>query len=129
MWQQQGCLFKFSGYAYKYYNFIRRKRSLVFFLIIQRVLTTAALTAFFVMALLLKAINEFWFLSLLYSGGIPMNTWLMKGFFDTVLYGLHESAKLGGAGHFRIFWQIVLPFKHYELLWGRLAITCFLVLF
>ena len=38
-----------------------------------------------------------------------MNTWLMKGYFDTVPYDLDESAKLDGAGHFRIFWQIVLP--------------------
>lgn len=99
-----------AGYAYSRYNFIGRKQSLLFFLVIQMVPTTAALTAFFVMALLLNAINEFWFLSLLYiGGGIPMNTWLMKGYFDTVPYDLDESAKLDGAGHFRIFWQIVLP--------------------
>jgi hypothetical protein len=33
----------------------------------------------------------------------------MKGYFDTVPYDLDESANLDGAGHFRIFWQIVLP--------------------
>ena len=99
-----------AGYAYSRYNFIGRKQSLVVFLVIQMVPTTAALTAFFVMALLLDAINEFWFLSFLYiGGGIPMNTWLMKGYFDTVPYDLDESAKLDGAGHFRIFGQIVLP--------------------
>ncbi|MGO4927113.1 sugar ABC transporter permease [Fundicoccus sp. Sow4_F4] len=99
-----------AGYAYSRYNFIGRKQSLLFFLVIQMVPTTAALTAFFVMALLLDAINESWFLSFLYiGGGIPMNTWLMKGYFDTVPYDLDESAKLDGAGHFRIFGQIVLP--------------------
>ncbi|MRJ46693.1 sugar ABC transporter permease [Fundicoccus ignavus] len=99
-----------AGYAYSRYNFIGRKQSLLVFLVIQMVPTTAALTAFFVMALLLDAINEFWFLSFLYiGGGIPMNTWLMKGYFDTVPYDLDESAKLDGAGHFRIFGQIVLP--------------------
>lgn len=99
-----------AGYAYSRYNFIGRKQSLLFFLVIQMVPTTAALTAFFVMALLLDAINQSWFLSFLYiGGGIPMNTWLMKGYFDTVPYDLDESAKLDGAGHFRIFGQIVLP--------------------
>lgn len=99
-----------AGYAYSRYNFIGRKNSLKTFLIIQMVPTTAALTAFFVMAFLLKAINQFWFLSLLYiGGGIPMNTWLMKGYFDTVPYDLDESAKIDGAGHLRTFWQIVLP--------------------
>ncbi|MGZ7283707.1 ABC transporter permease subunit, partial [Streptococcus pyogenes] len=43
------------------------------------------------------------------SGGIPMNARLMKGYFDTVPYDLDESAKLDGSGHFRTFYQIVLP--------------------
>ncbi|HEM4398016.1 TPA: sugar ABC transporter permease [Streptococcus suis] len=99
-----------AGYAYSRYNFIARKQSLVFFLIIQMVPTMAALTAFFVMALILNALNQSWFLIFLYvGGGIPMNAWLMKGYFDTVPISLDESAKLDGAGHFRRFWQIVLP--------------------
>ena len=101
-----------AGYAYSRYNFIARKQSLVFFLIIQMVPTIAALTAFFVMALMLNALNQSWFLIFLYvGGGIPMNAWLMKGYFDTVPMSLDESAKLDGAGHFRRFWQIVLAPK------------------
>ena len=99
-----------AGYAYSRYNFLARKQSLVFFLIIQMVPTMAALTAFVVMALMLNALNQSWFLIFLYvGGGIPMNAWLMKGYFDTVPISLDESAKLDGAGHFRRFWQIVLP--------------------
>ncbi|MDG3132873.1 sugar ABC transporter permease [Streptococcus suis] len=99
-----------AGYAYSRYNFIARKQSLIFFLIIQMVPTMAALTAFFVMALMLNALNQSWFLIFLYVGaGIPMNAWLMKGYFDTVPISLDESATLDGAGHFRRFWQIVLP--------------------
>ena len=99
-----------AGYAYSRYNFVARKQSLVFFLIIQMVPTMAALTAFFVMALMLNALNKSWFLIFLYiGGGIPMNAWLMKGYFDTVPISLDESAKLDGAGHFRRLWQIVLP--------------------
>jgi len=99
-----------AGYAYSRYNFVARKQSLVFFLIIQMVPTMAALTAFFVMALMLNALNKSWFLIFLYvGGGIPMNAWLMKGYFDTVPISLDESAKLDGAGHFRRLWHIVLP--------------------
>lgn len=106
----QVALVTIAGYAYSRYNFMGRKKSLMFFLIIQMVPTMAALTAFYVMALLLGALDQFWFLTMLYiGGGIPMNTWLMKGYFDTVPKDLDESAKLDGAGHFRIFWQIVLP--------------------
>nr|WP_018377571.1 sugar ABC transporter permease [Streptococcus ovis] len=99
-----------TGYAYSRYNFIGKKKSLIFFLIVQMVPTTASLTAFFVMAWLFNALNHYWFLILIYvGGGIPMNAWLMKGYFDTVPYDLDESAKLDGAGHLRIFGQIVLP--------------------
>lgn len=106
----QVALVTIAGYAYSRYNFLGRKKSLMFFLVIQMVPTMAALTAFYVMALLLEALDQFWFLTMLYiGGGIPMNTWLMKGYFDTVPKDLDESAKLDGAGHFRIFWQIVLP--------------------
>jgi len=99
-----------AGYAYSRYRFIGRKKSLQFFLIIQMVPTTAALTAFYVMALLLGALDQNWFLAFLYiGGGIPMNAWLMKGYFDTIPIDLDESAKLDGAGHLRIFAQIVLP--------------------
>ncbi len=99
-----------TGYAYSRYNFFGRKKSLIFFLVVQMVPTMAALTAYFVMAWLFNALNQYWFLILIYvGGGIPMNAWLMKGYFDTVPYDLDESAKLDSSGHFRTFYQIVLP--------------------
>ncbi|MGJ0021346.1 sugar ABC transporter permease [Streptococcus dysgalactiae] len=99
-----------TGYAYSRYNFFGRKKSLIFFLVVQMVPTMAALTAYFVMAWLFNALNQYWFLILIYvGGGIPMNAWLMKGYFDTVPYDLDESAKLDGSGYFRTFYQIVLP--------------------
>ncbi|MEK6461066.1 sugar ABC transporter permease [Heyndrickxia faecalis] len=99
-----------AGYTYSRYRFKGRKYSLVFFLIIQMVPTMAALTAFYVLANILDALDTYWFLTLLYvGGGIPMNTWLMKGYFDTVPRDLDESARIDGAGHLRVFWQIVLP--------------------
>ncbi|HHL9936686.1 TPA: sugar ABC transporter permease [Streptococcus pyogenes] len=99
-----------TGYAYSRSNFFGRKKSLIFFLVVQMVPTMAALTAYFVMAWLFNALNQYWFLILIYvGGGIPMNAWLMKGYFDTVPYDLDESAKLDGSGHFRTFYQIVLP--------------------
>ncbi|ALZ87075.1 sugar ABC transporter permease [Aerococcus urinaeequi] len=99
-----------AGYAYSRYRFAGRKQSLKFFIIVQMVPTTAALTAFYVMALLVGGLDKLWFLIFAYVGGsIPMNSWLMKGYFDTVPIDLDESAKLDGAGHLRTFGQIVLP--------------------
>ncbi len=47
---------------------------------------------------------------LLYLGGaLGVNTWLMKGFFDTVPKELDESATVDGATHAQIFFRIILP--------------------
>lgn len=99
-----------AGYAYSRYRFYGRKASLRAFIIIQMVPTIAALTAFYVMGLLVGGLDNHLFLGFIYiGGGIPMNTWLMKGYFDTIPIDLDEAARLDGAGHLRIFWQVVLP--------------------
>ena len=63
----QTSIITLAGYAYSRYNFLARKQSLVFFLIIQMVPTMAALTAFFVMALMLNALNH--------SSDLPLCRW------------------------------------------------------
>ena len=99
-----------AGYTYSRYNFAGKKWSLTFFLVVQMVPTMAALTAFYVLGMLINGLDHYWYLTLIYiGGGIPMNTWLMKGYFDTVPYDFDESAKLDGAGNFSIFWKIVMP--------------------
>ena len=54
--------------------------------------------------------NTRWSLILLYLGGaLSVNTWLMKGFLDTIPRELDESAKVDGATHTQIFFGIILP--------------------
>ncbi|MDN3954225.1 sugar ABC transporter permease [Sporolactobacillus laevolacticus] len=99
-----------AGYTYSRYRFKGRKNGLIMFLVIQMVPTMAALTAFFVLGLIINGLDHYWFLTMIYvGGGIPMNTWLMKGYFDTIPRDLDESARIDGAGHLRILWQINLP--------------------
>jgi arabinogalactan oligomer/maltooligosaccharide transport system permease protein len=51
-----------------------------------------------------------WGLIFIYLGGaLGVNTWLMKGFFDTLPRELDESAKVDGATHAQIFFRIILP--------------------
>ena len=38
-----------------------------------------------------------------------MNTWLLKGFFDTIPTELDESARVDGATPAQIFWGVILP--------------------
>lgn len=73
-------------------------------LILQMIPNFAALIALYVLAQLTGLIDTHLALILIYVGGaIPMNTWLMKGYFDTIPKELDESARMDGAGHFRIF--------------------------
>ncbi len=49
-------------------------------------------------------------LILIYMGGaLGVNTWLMKGFFDTIPRSLDESARIDGATHWQIYSRIIMP--------------------
>jgi multiple sugar transport system permease protein len=41
--------------------------------------------------------------------GATFGTFLLRQFFVTIPIELNEAAEIDGAGHFRIFWQIILP--------------------
>jgi arabinogalactan oligomer / maltooligosaccharide transport system permease protein len=100
----------FTAYSFSRYRFVGRKNGLVLFLILQMIPNFAALIAIFILAQLTGLLDTHLGLILIYVGGqIPMNTWLMKGYLDTIPKELDESAKIDGAGHMRIFLQIVMP--------------------
>ncbi|MED4205587.1 sugar ABC transporter permease [Neobacillus mesonae] len=103
-------LVSLTAYSFSRYRFVGRKNGLVTFLILQMIPNFAALIAIYILATLTKLIDSHLGLILVYVGGqIPMNTWLMKGYLDTIPKELDESAKIDGAGHLRIFFQIVMP--------------------
>ncbi|WP_342429743.1 sugar ABC transporter permease [Neobacillus sp. FSL H8-0543] len=100
----------FTAYSFSRYRFVGRKNGLMTFLILQMIPNFAALIAIYILATLTNLIDTHLGLILVYVGGqIPMNTWLMKGYLDTIPKELDESAKIDGAGHLRIFFQIVMP--------------------
>ncbi|MEC1544959.1 arabinogalactan oligomer ABC transporter permease GanQ [Bacillus halotolerans] len=100
----------FTAYAFARFRFKGRKYALTLFLLLQMIPQFSALIALFVLAQMLGMINSHWLLILLYIGGlIPMNTYLMKGYMDSIPIDLDESAKIDGASSTRIFLQIILP--------------------
>ncbi|MEC1648885.1 arabinogalactan oligomer ABC transporter permease GanQ [Bacillus halotolerans] len=100
----------FTAYAFSRFRFKGRKYALTLFLLLQMIPQFSALIALFVLAQMLGMINSHWLLILLYIGGlIPMNTYLMKGYMDSIPIDLDESAKIDGASSTRIFLQIILP--------------------
>lgn len=100
----------YTAYAFARFRFKGRKYSLQLFLLLQMIPQFSALVALFVLAQMLGMINSHWLIIFLYIGGqIPMNTYLMKGYIDSIPIELDESARMDGASNTRIFWQIIMP--------------------
>ena len=99
-----------TAYSFSCFRFKGRKNGLVLFLLLQMIPQFSALIAIFVLAQMLGLINSHALLILIYVGGqIPMNTYLLKGYFDSIPLDLDESGKIDGASNTRIFLQIIIP--------------------
>ncbi|HDV6062176.1 TPA: sugar ABC transporter permease [Staphylococcus pseudintermedius] len=99
-----------TSYAFSRYRFVGRKYGLITFLILQMFPVLMAMVAIYILLNTIGLLDSLLGLTLVYIGGsIPMNAFLVKGYFDTILKELDESAKIDGASHMRIFFQIMLP--------------------
>ena len=100
----------FTAYAFSRYRFKGRTYGLYAFLLLQMFPVLMAMVALYILLNTIGLLDSLLGLIIIYiGGGIPMNSFLVKGYFDTLPQELDESAKMDGAGHFRIFFQILLP--------------------
>jgi arabinogalactan oligomer / maltooligosaccharide transport system permease protein len=104
-----------AAYAFARFRFRGRRVGMLTLLLIQMFPAFLALVAIY---LILQSVGDvFPFagltrvgLILVYLGGaLGVNTWLMKGFFDTIPTELDESARVDGATATQIFWGVILP--------------------
>jgi arabinogalactan oligomer/maltooligosaccharide transport system permease protein len=105
-----------AAYSFSRMRFRGRRTGLLSVLLIQMFPQILAFVAIFLMMVSIKNIfpaiglGTRTGLTLVYLGGaMGINTWLMKGFFDTIPVDLDESAKVDGASHIQIFLRILLP--------------------
>lgn len=105
-----------AAYSFSRFRWKSRKRLLQGLLLSQVFPNILAIVAVFLMLQQLGryfpmfGLNTLGGLILVYLGGaIGFNTWLMKGFFDTVPRDLDESAMLDGASSWQTFTTIILP--------------------
>jgi arabinogalactan oligomer/maltooligosaccharide transport system permease protein len=105
-----------AAYAFSRMRFAGRRVGLLALLLIQMFPQFLAIVAIFLMFSVITDLwppigfNTPWGLILLYLGGaLGVNTWLMKGFFDTVPRELDESATMDGASHAQVFFRILVP--------------------
>lgn len=98
------------SYAFSRYRFAGRKYGIYTFLLLQMFPVLMAMVAIYIMLNMVGLLDTLTGLIIVYVGGaIPMNSFLVKGYFDTIPRELDESAKIDGAGHFKIFFTIMLP--------------------
>jgi len=115
-----------AAFAFSRLRFKGRRMGLLLLMLVQMFPAVLALTAIFI---LLQSIGEvfppfglrsIWGLLLVYLGGaLGVNTFLMKGYFDTIPVDLDESARIDGAGHVKIFFGLIM----------RLALPILVVVF
>ncbi len=105
-----------SAYAFSRFRFKGRRGLLLSVFLIQVFPNSLTMVATF---LLIQAVGLFLpFMGLNSHGGLILvylgaamgiNTWLMKGYFDSVPRSLDESARIDGATNWQIYWRIILP--------------------
>ena len=105
-----------AAYSFSRFRFKSRVRLLQGLLLSQVFPNALAMVAIFLILQQLGrlypsiGLNTLAGMILVYLGGaIGFNTWLMKGFFDTVPRDLDESAMLDGASPWQTFTTIILP--------------------
>lgn len=105
-----------AAYAFSRFRFRGRRSLLQTILLIQVFPNFLNMVALFLILQQLGqyipwlALNTHGGLMLLYLGGaLGVNTWLMKGYFDTVPRDLDEAAMMDGASHWQTFWSVIMP--------------------
>jgi arabinogalactan oligomer/maltooligosaccharide transport system permease protein len=105
-----------AAYAFSRMRFAGRRAGLLALLLIQMFPQFLAIVTIFMIFTRVTELypafgfDTVWGLMLLYLGGaLGVNTWLMKGFLDTVPKELDEAATVDGATHAQIFWRIIMP--------------------
>src|SRR5205814_731829 len=105
-----------AAYAFSRFRFKGRRLGMLSLLLIQMFPQLLLIVAIYLIVLQtgnvfgVLGLNHLTALIVVYLGGaMGVNTWLMKGFFDTIPKELDESARVDGATPAQVFWGVVLP--------------------
>ncbi|MCZ7547221.1 MAG: ABC transporter permease subunit [Anaerolineae bacterium] len=98
--------------AYAFARFEFRGKNLIFYTILAMMMVPAMMFIIpqFMVARTLSLLDSLPGLVLVYtSGAMAFNTFLLRGFFESLPRELEESALMDGANHFTIFTRIIVP--------------------
>ncbi|MBZ6572468.1 sugar ABC transporter permease, partial [Klebsiella grimontii] len=99
-----------TAFIFSRYRFKAKKKILMSILVLQMFPAFLSMTAIYILLSKMNLIDTYIGLLLVYvTGSLPFMTWLVKGYFDAIPTSLDEAAKIDGAGHLTIFFEIILP--------------------
>ena len=99
-----------SAYVFSRFRFKGRKFSLTSIMVLQMFPSIMGMIATYILLQIIGLLDTHLGLILVYAGGqIPYNTWMVKGYYDSLPRSLDESAKLDGARNATIFFKIIFP--------------------
>ncbi len=105
-----------AAYAFSRFRFRGRRMGMLSLLLIQMFPQLLLVVAIYLIILntgdvfSFIGLNTLTGLTIVYLGGaLGVNTWLLKGFFDTIPSELDESARVDGATPAQVFWGVILP--------------------
>lgn len=99
-----------SGYAFSRFRFYGRKNGLLVMILLQMFPAAMSMVAVFRLLTYFGMLNSLPGLALVYIGaGIPFNSWMIKGYVDSLPRELEEAAMIDGATPTQTFWQVILP--------------------
>ena len=105
-----------AAYPFSRFKFRGRRKGLFVILLIQIFPQMLAMVAIYLLFLNIQEVlpafglNTHPAIITIYLGGaIGVNTWLMKGYLDTIPTSLEEAAYIDGASKFQAFYKIILP--------------------
>ena len=104
----------FTGFAYSRYRFKGRKASLMAIMLIQTIPAFAGITAYFTMHSIISSIipsfSRQMMLILIYAGGgIAGNTFILKGYIDSISTELDDAARIDGCSSIQVYRLIIMP--------------------
>ncbi len=103
-----------TGYVYSRYRFKGRKKSLMAIMLIQVVPAFGGIVAYFTLFQIISSVVPVFsrqlMLILIYAiGGIATNTFILKGYIDSISMELDEAAKIDGCSSLKVYRLIIMP--------------------
>ncbi|WP_276270851.1 carbohydrate ABC transporter permease [Haloarcula litorea] len=98
-----------AGYAFSRYDIRYKNYLMIAILFVQMIPFLAMIIPLYRIFSIVGLLDTLLVIVIVASANtIPVGTWLIKGYFDTVPEGLEEAARVGGASRFQAF-RVIIP--------------------